>query len=86
MSPLTAPRAGRVTVTGVLLLGAFDFKDCLALIGATVGAGMMREAHAAALLALDEVHRLKTIMGAAAVAATLGQFTFWMRWHCVLLN
>ena len=86
MSPLTAPRAGRVTVIAVLLLGAFDFQDRFAFIDATVGAGMMREPHAAALLALDEVHRLKRIMGAAAVAATLGQFAFWLRCHFVLLN
>lgn len=78
-SPLTAPRAGRVTVIDVLLLGAFDFQDRNAFIGATVGADMMREAHAAALLALDEVHWLKSIMGAAAVATTLGQFAFWLR-------
>ena len=75
-----------MTTIGVLLLGAFDFQHRFAFIGATVGTGVMREAHAAALLALDEVHRLKRIMGAAAVASTLGQLTFWMRWHCVLLN
>jgi len=86
MSPLTAPCAGRVTVIAVLLLGAFDFQDRFAFIDATVGAGMMREPHAAALLALDKVHRLKRIMGAAAVAATLGQFAFRLRCHFVLLN
>jgi hypothetical protein len=45
----------------------------------------VREAHAAALLALDEMHGLKRVMGAAAVAAALGQLAFWMRWHCVIL-
>jgi hypothetical protein len=58
----------------------------LALVGAAVGADVVREAHAAALLALDEMDWLKTIMGAATIAAALGQFPFWLRWHCVLLN
>jgi len=85
-SPLTAPCAERVTVIDVLLLGGLDFQDGFAFVGATIRADVMRETHAAALLALDEVHRLKTIMGAAAIAAALGKLAFWMRWHCVLLN
>jgi hypothetical protein len=67
------------------LLLLFDVQNGPAVVSAAIRARVVRKAHAAALLALDEMHRLKRVMGAAAIAATLGQLTFWMRWHCVIL-
>ena len=72
--------------SGGLFLLALDVQDRLALVAATVRADGVREAHASALLALNEMHGLKRVVGATAIAAALGQFAFWMRWHCVLLD
>jgi len=69
-----------------LLLFALHVQNGLALVGAAIGADVMREPHAAALLALDKMHGLKGVMGPAAIATTLRQFTFRLRCHCVLLD
>lgn len=55
-----------------LLLLFCEVQNGLALVAAAIGAGVVREAHAAALLALDQMHWLERVMGAAAIAAALG--------------
>lgn len=68
-----------------LLLFGLDIKDLLTVVGAAVRTDVVRQTHASALLAFDKVHRLERILGAAPIAATLGQLTFWMRWHFRIL-
>jgi hypothetical protein len=59
----------------------FDADYLTAFIMAAVRADNVRQAHLAAVAALDEVVRLEAIMSAAAVTAAFGQFPFWVGRH-----
>jgi hypothetical protein len=65
----------------VILFLFFDADYLTAFIMAAVRANNMRQAHLAAVAALDEVVRLETVMSAAAVTAAFGQFPFWVGRH-----
>jgi hypothetical protein len=70
---------GGHSLPGLLLF--FGQQHSPAAIGAALGADPMRQVLAVALGALDQSGLADGVMGAAAVAAALGNLTFWQRGH-----
>jgi len=66
-----------------LFLLFFHVDDFAAFIVSAFWADGMRQAHLAAVAALGQGSRGQSIMGAPAVAATLGMFALWMWGHWV---
>jgi len=64
----------------------FHIDDFAAFIVAAFRADRVRQAHLAAVAALSQGSGGQSIMGAPAVAATLGMFALWMWGHQLLLN
>jgi len=63
----------------------FNGNNFAALVVSAVRADNMGKAHLSAVGASGQVAGFKGVMGAAAVAAALGMFAFWMWRHFVLL-
>jgi len=78
---------GRVFFHGpfALFLLLFDFYDFAAFVVPASGANRVRQAHFAAVRALHQIDCLESVMGAAAIAAALRVFPFWMWGHVLLL-
>jgi hypothetical protein len=69
----------------VWLLLIFSQQDSATAVGAAFGADPMRQVLAVALGALHQARLADGIVGAATIAATLGNLTFWQRGHSFLL-
>jgi hypothetical protein len=68
-----------------LLVVFFDSNNFAALVMPTIRAYGMRQAHLSTIGADSQVAGFKSVMGATAVTASLGNFAFWMWRHFVLL-
>jgi hypothetical protein len=68
-----------------LFLG-FNFQDFAIPVMAATRANGVRQVHFPAVLASYQIARGERVVGAAAIAAALRQFTFRMRGHFVLLS
>jgi hypothetical protein len=64
-----------------VLFRFFGHQHGAAAVGSALGADPVRQVLAMALGALDQSGLADGIMGAAAVAAALGNLTFWQRGH-----
>jgi hypothetical protein len=62
-----------------------DFDHLAALVVSTVGTDGVRQAHRAAIAASYQIARRQSVVGATAVATTLGYFPFWLWGHDFLL-
>jgi len=64
-----------------LFLFFFHADDFAAFIVSTIWADGMRQAHLATIAAGYQVERFQSIVGAAAITTSFGQFPFWLWGH-----
>jgi hypothetical protein len=79
--------ASHFSVEGIraLFLLLFHIHDFTAFVMAAARANRVRQAHFAAVAALDQISSYQTIMGAPAIPASLRMFPLWMWGHDFLL-
>jgi hypothetical protein len=70
---------------GIAQLVFLDFDHFAALVLSAIGADSMGQALLTTIGTSGQVLSLQSIVGTAAVAATLRVFTLWMRGHALLL-
>ncbi len=63
------------------LLVVGDFENFAPFIITTFGANGMRQAHGTAVGAGGQIAGFQSVVGAAAITATFGNFSFWQRGH-----
>ncbi len=66
--------------SGFLLLFC-DFDYFASFVETTFGANGMRQAHGTAIAAGGQIARFEEVVGATAITAAFGNFTFWQRGH-----
>ena len=76
----------RVGICPTWLLLFHDLKHGPAAIGAAVGAYAVGQVFGVALGALDQAGFGQRVMRATAVAAALGMFALWQRWHSLYFS
>ncbi len=59
----------------------FDGENFFARVVSTVRTNMMRLAHLVAIWTRRQIRANPREMGAAAIAASFRQFSFWLGWH-----
>jgi hypothetical protein len=69
----------------VKLLGFLDFEDFATLVGAALGAGVVRTLALVAVRALREAGGGEAVVGAAKRGAPFGMAALWVR-HCRFLS